>query len=153
MDRVGVLSDVRAHMEEQTIYRECTGECCPRHCHVVAVEVRGFAPISIFKEFVLFFFGWVRYLIFFIVVNIFLGKKFFPQKILTTIEGIWNPFAQSNFWFANLNWTPLVFLKPAAVTKPSSTPMRIMSRWASSRLPLAPRRSRSRAYGGAGWGV
>jgi hypothetical protein len=78
------------------------------------VEVRGFAPISIFKEFVLFFFGWVRYLIFFIVVNIFLGKKFFPQKILTTIEGIWNPFAQSNFWFANLNWTPLVFLKPSS---------------------------------------
>jgi hypothetical protein len=54
-------------MEEQTIYRECTGECCPRHCHVVAtwrygfhvtatygrhVEVRGFAPIDL-KEFVL----------------------------------------------------------------------------------------------------
>ena len=31
-----------------------------------------------------------------------------------TLEGIWNPFAQSNFWFANLNWTPLVFLKPSS---------------------------------------
>ena len=36
VDRVGGLSGFRAHMEEQTIYRECTGECCPRHCHVVA---------------------------------------------------------------------------------------------------------------------
>ena len=36
VDRVGGLLGFRAHMEEQTIYRECTGECCPRHCHVVA---------------------------------------------------------------------------------------------------------------------
>ena len=48
-------------MEEQTIYRECTGVCCPRHCHVVATWRYSFA--SHFKEFVLskvFFFwmGW-----------------------------------------------------------------------------------------------
>ena len=36
VDRVGGLSGLRAHMEEQTIYRECTGESSPRHCHVVA---------------------------------------------------------------------------------------------------------------------
>jgi len=34
--------------------------------------------------------------------------------ILVPLEGIWDPFAQSNFWFANLNWTPLVFLKPSS---------------------------------------
>ena len=66
-------------------------------------------------------------------------------------------------WFARAllhdqsTWGPTAGSRPrnpaAAVTKPSSTPMRIMSRWASSRLPLAPRRSRSRAYGGAGGGV
>ena len=30
------------------------------------------------------------------------------------VEGIWDPFAESNFWFANLNWTPLPFLKPSS---------------------------------------
>jgi hypothetical protein len=31
-----------------------------------------------------------------------------------TVEGIWDPFAESNFWFRNLNKTPLVFLKPSS---------------------------------------
>jgi hypothetical protein len=30
------------------------------------------------------------------------------------LEGIWDPFAESNFWFRNLNKTPLVFLKPSS---------------------------------------
>ncbi len=36
-------------MEEQTIYRECTGECCSCHCHVVAT----WRYSCHFKEFVL----------------------------------------------------------------------------------------------------
>jgi hypothetical protein len=30
------------------------------------------------------------------------------------VEGIWNAFAECNFWFRNLNRTPLVFLKPSS---------------------------------------
>jgi hypothetical protein len=30
------------------------------------------------------------------------------------VEGIWDAFAESNFWFGNLNWMPLVFLKPSS---------------------------------------
>jgi hypothetical protein len=30
------------------------------------------------------------------------------------VEGIWNAFAECNFWFRNLNKTPLVFLKPSS---------------------------------------
>jgi hypothetical protein len=37
-----------------------------------------------------------------------------PRMGLAAVEGIWDPFAESNFWFANLNWTPLVFLKPSS---------------------------------------
>ena len=83
-----VLVDCRAsgHMEEQTIYRECTGECCPRHCHVVATWRYGFHVTATwrygalhrfrFSKSLCCFFGWVRYLIFFVIVNIFfLGGK------------------------------------------------------------------------------
>jgi hypothetical protein len=37
-----------------------------------------------------------------------------PKKNRLLLEGIWGAFAESNFWFANLNWTPLVFLKPSS---------------------------------------
>ena len=64
-------------------------------------------------------------------------------------------------WFARAllhdqsTWGPTAGSRPrnpaAAVTKPSSTPMRIMSRRESSRIPLDPRRSRSRVYGALAW--
>jgi hypothetical protein len=37
-----------------------------------------------------------------------------PLTLRESLEGIWGAFAESNFWFANLNWTPLVFLKPSS---------------------------------------
>ena len=35
-------------------------------------------------------------------------------KAELVVEGIWGAFAESNFWFRNLNRTPLVFLKPSS---------------------------------------
>jgi hypothetical protein len=32
----------------------------------------------------------------------------------SALEGIWDAFAECNFWFRNLNKTPLVFLKPSS---------------------------------------
>jgi hypothetical protein len=42
------------------------------------------------------------------------SETYLKHYLHSPVEGIWNPFAQSNFWFANLNWTPLVFLKPSS---------------------------------------
>ena len=63
VDRVGGLLGFRAHMEEQTIYRECTGECCPRHCHVVASIQYATWRYGSFQRVCAvqgFFLGWVR---------------------------------------------------------------------------------------------
>ena len=65
-----------------------------RHCHV---EVRGFAPISIFKEFVLFF--WMgSLLIFFVIVNIlFLAENRLPleKRIVSVRERVRRPAARA----------------------------------------------------------
>jgi hypothetical protein len=31
-----------------------------------------------------------------------------------SLGGIWDAFTEWNFWFRNLNWTPLNFLKPSS---------------------------------------